>query len=185
MKKNVIFTNVVFTNVLGGPCSGKTSIIQYLKNKGYQTIPETAEVLINEGIKAGIKVEDQRKDPLAWQMNLLKKDFELFDKLSKSTEVVFTDTSFIETVVFGARAGIEPGPSVESWMKSMRYGQVFFLQPIEDYKSSQVRMESQKLALELSQEIQKAYKDYGYELIAIPAMEVSQRCEIILNYVQK
>ena len=69
-------------------------------------------------------------------------------------------------------------------MKSIRYGQVFFLQPIEDYKSSQVRMESQKLALELSQEIQKAYKDYGYELIAIPATDVSERCKIILKHVK-
>ena len=137
-----IFTqekNVIFTNILGGPCSGKTSVIQYLKNKGYQTIPETAEVLINEGLKAGIKVEDQRKDPLAWQMNLLKKDFELFDTLSKSNEVVFTDTSFIETVVFGARAGIEPGPGVESWMKSIRYGQVFFLQPRSERQTVIIR----------------------------------------------
>ena len=75
------------------------------------------------GIKAGIPVEEQRKDPVAWQMDLLKKDFLLFDELfdkNRNEEIVLTDTSFIETVVFAARAGIEMGPGVESWIRKKR-----------------------------------------------------------------
>merc|ERR1712150_42856 len=94
------------------------------------------------GIKAGISVEKQRRDPVAWQMNLLKKDFNLMDQLANDGNIVVTDTSFIETVVFANRAGIEMSPSVESWIKSKRYAKVFFVEPIEEYKASSVRRKS-------------------------------------------
>ena len=56
-------------------------------------------------------------------MEILKKDFTLFDELADRgpEKNVLTDTSFIETVVFAARAGIEMGPRVESWIQSKRY----------------------------------------------------------------
>ena len=56
-------------------------------------------------------------------MEILKKDFTLFDELADQgpEKIVLTDTSFIETVVFAARAGIEMGPGVESWIQSKRY----------------------------------------------------------------
>ena len=56
-------------------------------------------------------------------MEILKKDFTLFDELADRgpEKIVLTDTSFIETVVFAARAGIEMGPGVESWIQSKRY----------------------------------------------------------------
>ena len=55
------------------------------------------------GIKNGISVEQQRRDPVAWQMNLLQKDFDLMDQLANDGNIVVTDTSFIETVVFADR----------------------------------------------------------------------------------
>ena len=33
--------------------------------KGFETVPETAEQMINAGIQAGIPVEQQRKDPVS------------------------------------------------------------------------------------------------------------------------
>ena len=57
-------------------------------------------------------------------MDLLKRDFALFDGLLSGGDgggggrVVVADTSFIETVVFSARAGIEMSPAVDDWIKS-------------------------------------------------------------------
>ena len=165
--------------IAGGPCSGKTSLLAGLAARGYKTVPETAEIMINEGIKAGIPVEEQRKDPVAWQMNLLKKDFLLFDDLSKKREIVFTDTSFIETLVFGARAGIELGPGVEKWVNDVRYKAVFFLNQIEDYQTSEVRMESKKTAAQICQQVKDAYQKYGYTLVEVPSLSVVERVRFI------
>jgi len=60
-------------------------------------------------------------------MDLLFEDFCIFDKLmSTRKEISIADTSFIETVVFSARAGIEICPAVETWIKDNRYRMVFF-----------------------------------------------------------
>ena len=47
-----------------------------------------------------------------------KRDFALFDGLlSGGGGAVVADTSFIETMVFSARAGIEMSPGVEDWIR--------------------------------------------------------------------
>ena len=52
------------------------------------------------------------------QMDLLRRDFALFDGLlSDEDQVVVADTSFVETAVFSARAGIEMSPAVEEWIR--------------------------------------------------------------------
>ena len=170
--------------IAGGPCSGKTSLLKELAKRGINTIPETAEQMINAGIKAGISVEEQRKDPAAWQLELLKKDFLLFDKLAESLELVMTDTSFIETVVFGARAGIEMSPGVEEWIQTKRYRSVFFLSPIEDYKNTSVRMESHDVASQISEEVQNAYLHFGYSVVVVPPMSLEERCNFVEDHIK-
>jgi len=169
----------------GGPCSGKTSLRKALSKKGYKTVPETAEVMLKRGLRFGIKAEEKRKDPHEWQMDLLFEDFGMIDKLmedyerDKDKEITITDTSFIETVVFSYRAGIEITPAVEDWINIRRYKMVFFLEPIENYEKTQVRMESKETASKISQEIQEAYAKYGYKVIYVPSMSVEDRCNFV------
>ena len=184
LPKNTLITKSNIFVIAGAPCSGKTSVLKLLKEKGYETIPETAEEMINEGLKKGISVEEQRKDPVAWQMELLKKDFELFDELSERRNVVFTDTSFIETVVFGARAGIEIGQGLKDWVKNKRYKAVYFLSQIEDYKSSEVRMETRQVADQICKEVKDAYSLYGYTVLMVPSMSIEQRVSTILEHMK-
>jgi len=172
--------------IAGGPCSGKTSLVNALAERGFRTVPETAEETIRAAVGAGVPVERQRlADPVGFQMDLLKRDFALFDGLfngegESSGDVVVTDTSFIETMVFSARAGIEMSPAVEDWIRTKRYHNLFFLAEGSDYENSAVRMESHQTALLISREIQDAYRRYGYELIAIPAsMSLSERCKFV------
>ena len=129
-------------------------------------------------------------------MDLLKRDFALFDGLLSGGDgggggrVVVADTSFIETVVFSARAGIEMSPAVDDWIKSRRYENVFFLPEGggggEGYETSAVRMESHQTALLISREIQEAYRRHGYNLIAVPGgMSLEERCKFVEERIGK
>ena len=54
------------------------------------------------------------------QIYHFRKDFALFDDLLSdwdSESAVVADTSFVETLVFSARAGIEMSPRVEDWIR--------------------------------------------------------------------
>merc|ERR1711963_455984 len=150
--------------IAGAPCSGKSTLVKALAEVGFKIIPETAEEVIRSAVEAGISVEEKRMmDPVGFQMDLLRKDFDLFEK------ILIADTSFIETLVFSARAGIEISPTVRDWLMEKRYANVFFLASPESYESNAVRMESKQIALEISQEVEQAYKHFGYQLDVIPA----------------
>jgi predicted ATPase len=169
-------------NVLaGGPCSGKTTLLRALEQAGHQVVVETAESLLNAGIDAGGTAGDLRVDPLRWQQELNRRDYELFDGLAVDAPV-FTDTSFLETLVFSARAGIAMGPNIESWLRRKRYERVFFLSPLDGFTQSAVRKESKSLALQISEEVRSAYQRYGSELTYVPAVSVSERVDFIQSF---
>ena len=112
---------------------------------------------------------------------MLARDHALFDRLPVH-EPVFTDTSFIETLVFAARAGIAVGPTTESWLARKRYQRVFFLDPLAAYEESWVRLESQQMAAQIGEQVRAAYERHGYELIAVPAAPVAARVAFILSF---
>merc|ERR1712126_288779 len=105
--------------------------------------------------------------------------------MSTSKEISIADTSFIETVVFSARAGIEICPAVETWIKDNRYRMVFFLEPIENYESTDVRIESRETAAQISREIQDAYAKYGYRVVFVPSMSIEERCKFVEEHIEK
>ncbi len=164
--------------IAGGPCSGKTTLLQALAEAGCRVERESAEQALQAGVAAGRTAEELRADPVAWQLEMLARDFALFDGLP-TDEVVFTDTSFVETLVFGARAGIVMGPNVQAWLTRKRYERVFFLQPLDDYAQSAVRMESHEAALQISEQVRAAYERCGYRLVEVPAGPIENRvCKV-------
>ena len=192
--------------IAGGPCSGKSTLCAALRadtGGGFRVVAEVAEELIRAGVAAGRSAEETRLDPVAWQMELLRRDYELFDGLLRGEEeeeeegegaaaaaaaaaaegagaVVFADTSFVEDLAYARRAGIEVGPGVRAWLARLRYARVFFLAPLEEYESTAVRLESQRLAAELSAEIRACYEgELGYELCVVPAAPTAERVRIV------
>ena len=164
--------------IAGGPCSGKTTLLRALREAGRRVEPETAERALEEGIAAGSSARQLRADPVKWQQKILRLDYDLFDGLPVD-ELVFTDTSFLETLVFAARAGLQVGPNLEGWLRNKRYEAVFFLDPLEDYEQTDVRMESADSALQISSEVRAAYEAYGYRLVAVPSGTVAERVAFI------
>ena len=180
--------------IAGAPCSGKSTLVAELRARGFTCHRETAEVLLSAGIAAGSTVEDMRRDAVAWQMELMEQDFALFQGLlgtggssGSSRSLVFTDTSFVETVVFSRRAGIEISPNVATWLLEEWRGKVivFFLEPlpVELYETTGVRMESGEVSRQISEEHRAAYAEFGMELIEVPPVSVAERVALILRKV--
>jgi predicted ATPase len=168
--------------IAGGPCSGKTTLLNALRKEGHRVEVETAERLLEEGIKAGHTSEALRSEPLKWQQEVLQQDYELFEGLP-TNELIFTDTSFIEDLVFAERAGIKMGPNIVSWLQTKRYKTVFFLDPIDTYQQSEVRIESQQVALQISDMVRKRYRQCGYQLVCVPAVSVAERLAFINSHI--
>ena len=160
----------------GGPCSGKTTLLRALAQAGYSIRHETANTMLEQASPE--ERGSLRIDPVVWQRQVLEADLDLFKDLP-TEELIFCDTSFVETVVFGARAGLIFGPNTQAWLRRYRYRQVFFLEPLVDYESTAIRIESQDVALALSKDIYRFYQNLGYDLVRVPALPVAQRLAFI------
>ena len=57
--------------------------------------------------------------------------------------------------------------------------------PIEKYNSSLVRMESNNEAKRISQEVQEAYRQYGYNLVMVEPMPLEERCKFVEKHIKK
>jgi len=169
--------------VAGGPCSGKTTLLRALEQAGHRVEVETSERLLEAGIAEGRTAESMRSDPVSWQEEILRQDYALFDGLPID-EVVFTDTSYIENLVFSDRAGMAIGPNLEAWLRGKRYKTVFFLDPLTAYEQSAVRLESEQVALQISEDVRQRYEDYGYSLVSVPAVSVAERVAFILAHLE-
>jgi len=158
--------------IAGGPCSGKTTLLEALADAGYDTERETAEELLKAGLAAGRSSEQLRADRIGWQERLFGADFALFSRLARGGPV-FTDTSFIETLVFTQRAGITVGPNTERWIGRMRYAAVFFLEPLRTYQRTAVRREDAQTAAAIGDEVHASYRRFGYQPVAVAAGPVA------------
>lgn len=168
--------------IAGGPCSGKTTLLTALARAGHRVEVETAERVLEEGIAAGRTAAELRADPVRWQQEILRQDHALFEGLPVDS-TVFTDTSFLETLVFAARAGIAVGPNTRAWLARKRYRTVFFLDPLPGYERSAVRTESASLALRISEQVRAAYQEHGYEIATVPPGSVAERVAFVEAYV--
>jgi len=169
--------------IAGGPCSGKTTVLHALRDAGHAVVPETAREILEAGIADGHTAEELRADPVQWQQQIFGQDHAVFDSLPTDTPI-FTDTSFIEDLVFGARAGLAAGPNIASWLRHKRYKTVFFLAPLDSYEQGAVRLESQQMAQQISEQVRAQYVHYGYEPIVVPTAPVTDRVEWILSTIR-
>ena len=169
--------------IAGGPCSGKTTVLNALREAGHAVVPETARGLLEAGIAGGQTAEQLRADPVEWQRQIFRQDHAVFDSLPVDAPI-FTDTSFIEDLVFGARAGLFAGPNIVSWLGHKRYRTVFFLDPLNSYEQSAVRLESQQMARQIGEQVWAQYVAHGYQPVVVPAAPVADRVALILTTIR-
>ena len=100
---------------------------------------------------------------------------------ARSPQVLLTDTSLVETIVFAERAGMEMGVDLEDWLRRQRYRHVFFLEPLPRYEGSAVRMESEAVARRLSEQIQDRYRSFGYAPVSVPALPLADRVRFLVS----
>lgn len=163
----------------GGPCCGKSTLLGALEAAGYPVHEETAERLLKDGIAAGSTAAALRSDPATWQLGILQRDFALFDSLPPD-ELRFTDTSFVENLIFARRAGVTLGPNVEPWLQRRRLHRVYLLDRPPDYESTDVRMESRDDAAAIAEGVERAYRDLGYAPRRVPWGPVEERRDFVL-----
>ena len=162
----------------GGPCAGKTTVLEILKKRGFSVVPEAARDMIVKNTANG-------GDVLPWK-NLQKfQDTTVWiqfwrELFSKPYGILFLDRGIVDPVgycaVFTANV-----PKITRWFGRNRYEKIFLLDLLPDYMADESRKEDREMAKLIHEELRKGYISYGYEVIQVPFLTPEERVEFILR----
>jgi len=98
-------TNDQFFTITGGPGSGKTSLINELRKRGYQCVAEVARQLIQEQVSMGGEAVPWKNLKLFKEVLLLR-SLDSY-KLAQRGKITFFDRDVLELISYDRHTGVE------------------------------------------------------------------------------
>ncbi len=163
----------------GGPFTGKTTVVDILKAKGYPVVPETARMVIEEEQLKGSDVLPW-KDLALFQEKVVMKQAEL--EFALSDDKVFLDRGILDSYAY-SKLGNVSVPLHAYQDAHLRYAQVFILELLPGYEPDEVRKETAEYRDSIHQALFNAYREFGYTPTVVPVLSPHERAEFILSHV--
>ncbi len=167
--------------ITGGPCVGKSTLIAALQEKGYQTLPEVARLVIEEQQGTDGKILPWI-DRDSFQQAVMKRQLELEGKVNGKP--VFLDRGLADGAGYYLADNLKVPRELNTAINENRYSGVFLLDPLKDYKTDSARVEDSEAASRIHGCIGQAYENAGYKVVRVPAVSVEERVKFILNEIR-
>ncbi len=168
--------------IIGGPGSGKTSIINELIDKGFCCYPEISREVTLRAKADGIE-QLFLTNPILFSELLLEGRIQQFKNAqNESHEIVFIDRGIPDVLAYMKFIGDEYPDNFELACKENVYSKIFVLPPWKEiYVSDNERYESYEQAQEIHNHLVNTYQSYGYNLIEVPKETIENRVLHILD----
>jgi len=168
--------------IIGGPGTGKTSIIDELKARGYCCYPEISREVTMEAKKQGI---DQLflEQPLLFSELLLEgRKKQYLKALNEPHEVVFIDRGIPDVLAYMHYIGDSYPSFFDAACRENIYSEVYILPPWKEiYVSDEARYENYEQSELIHNHLVETYTKYGYNLIEVPKDSLDNRILFILD----
>ena len=164
--------------ITGASCSGKTTIINQLADKGFQTVPEVARQYFEKELAKGRTIDEIRKDRVA----ITNQVYDLWLKLNRQlrvTEVTFLDRGLPDALAFYRFAGLNPNEILPDCFQ-YRYASVFILNRLP-YQQDGIRAGDDTTAAYFDSWMERDYSALGYNVVRIPVLSPEERLSFILE----
>lgn len=170
--------------LIGGPGTGKSTLIDVLSKRGFVCYPEVSRQVIIEAQKQGIE-QLFLEQPLLFSQKLLEGRIKQHrEALSEQNNIVFIDRGIPDVLAYIHYLGDTDYPDAfDQACKEHRYTKLFLLPVWEEiYISDNERYEDFEQAKQIQEFLIKTYKDLGYSLIEVPKDTPQKRADFILSY---
>ena len=164
--------------ITGAPCSGKTTLIDQLADKGFQTNPETGRKYIEREMARGRTIDQIRENDAAFARAL--KDMQLgIEHRLQAIDVIFLDRAFPDCRAFFRVTGLNPNEILAECFHH-RYASVFILDRLPVQQDG-VRTEDDVTADLLDKWLARDYSALGYRVVRVPALSPEERLTFVLE----
>jgi predicted ATPase len=169
--------------IIGGPGSGKTTIIDGLLAKGYTCYPEISREVTLEARKQGIEQLFLEKPLLFSELLLEGRKKQFNSALQEDSGVVFLDRGIPDVLAYMHYIGDAYPSFFDHACREHKYTKIFFLPPWQEiYTADDARYENYEQAKLISDHLIETYKNYGYDLIEVPKDTLDNRILFILGH---
>jgi predicted ATPase len=168
--------------IIGGPGTGKTTIIDQLVSQGYCCYPEISREVTMEAKKQGIEQLFLEKPLLFSELLLEGRKKQFHNALSEPHKIVFLDRGIPDVLAYMHYIGDSYPAFFDQACRDHKYTKIFILPPWEEiYVSDDARYENFEQAKLIQNHLTETYEKYGYNLIEVPRDTVQNRVEYILK----
>ncbi len=169
----------------GGPGTGKTTVLQHLKDRGHTCFEEVSRAIILEAQENGIE-QLYLTHPEAFNNKLLKGRIQQhLDCETINTDFIFLDRGIPDIIAYNNYINVANSNSAIKATQQYLYDFVFVFPPWKDiYKKDNERYETYEEAVKIYEDLKKTYLNLGYEVLEIPIDTVNERTNYILNIVE-
>ncbi|MBT3397731.1 ATP-binding protein [archaeon] len=166
----------------GGACSGKTTLVNELKRRGYNVLEEVARQVLEE-----LGTPSNLDEWAALESEIYQRQVSNEERVDRQSGLVFLDRGIGDIDAYMRHHFDQPSIDVTK-AKIHRYDSIFLLErlPFED---DGLRVEvGDDEASEIHQKIIDSYHSMGYTTIQIPSFDapkdvaIKQRADLILEY---
>lgn len=167
--------------ITGGPATGKTTLVDYLQDQGYECMPEVSRSVILAAQEEGI---DQLflKDPILFSERLLEGRLKQFNEASALNPYQFYDRGLPDVTAYMDYLGTSYSDNFRTVCQSNRYDTIFLLPPWEKiYEQDNERYETFDQALRIYEFLLAGYRGYGYDVIEVPVGSIEVRSNFIIS----
>jgi len=169
--------------LIGGPSTGKTTLINALKSKGYYCMEEISRQITLDAQKKGI---DQLflEDPLLFSKQLLLgRQTQFLEADNVDYALAFFDRGLPDVVAYLDYLQSSYPESFKEICKKHTYDVIFVLKPWKAiYEQDNERYETFEQALVIHDFLINTYKEFGYTVIDTPFGTVEERIDFIINH---
>ena len=168
--------------LIGGPGTGKTSVLNALLDKGFLCMHEVSREVTLKAKEEGIE-QLFLKEPLLFSKMLLEGREEQYLKAEKTNEkIVFFDRGVPDVFAYMDYFNTEYPSLFLEKSKEYLYDTVFIFSPWKEiYTSDNERYETFEQSTVINSFLEKAYTKIGYQLINVPFGSVEDRRDFIIN----
>jgi len=163
--------------ITGAACCGKTTLIDLLADKGFQTTPETARQYLDREMGKGRTLdeifEDATTEPGIFDMQLK------IEHGLRAIDVVFLDRALPDSLTFSRLAGHNPNEILAECFHH-RYASIFVLDRLP-FQQNGARIEDDAIAGLLDEWLARDYSALGYSVVRVPVLSIKDRLAFIFE----
>jgi predicted ATPase len=176
MKHKGIITN--WNVITGGPCTGKTTVVNLLAKRGYKTTIEHARHYIDTQKIKGRTVKEILENKKEFQLGVLNMQIEK-ERTLDVNEQVFLDRALPDAMAYYQFLGVEYDDRLIELCNKYCYKRAFILDRLP-FTNDYARLENEEEQIKIHNLIIKVYETFC-PIVRVPVLPPEERVDFILK----